>query len=203
MGLMIGSDHRIMLGRGDVLVVAICNVDLNKLDRAKSHTESSYGAKKSSGAYKGCDAYNEYERIIERQDIDAIMVITPDHWHTLISLAAMKSGKDVYVQKPMTLTIREGRQISDGAKQYGAILQVGSQQRSERAFRKACEIVRNGWIGNVHTIYTQLGEFPSPQTLPEEPVPDGFDYDRWLGPTPWYPYNKKRVEGNYGGGWRW
>jgi predicted dehydrogenase len=102
----------------------------------------------------------------------------------------------------MTLTIREGRLMSDTAKQYGAILQVGSQQRSERAFRKACEIVRNGWIGKVHTIYTQLGEFALPQTLPEEPIPDGFDYDRWLGPTPWYPYNKKRVEGNYGGGWR-
>ena len=130
------------------------------------------------------------------------MVVTPDHWHTMISVAAMKSGKDVYVQKPMTLTIREGRLMSDTARQYGAILQVGSQQRSERAFRKACEIVRNGWIGKVHTIYTQLGEFPPPQTLPEEPTPDGFDYDRWLGPTPWYPYNKKRVEGNYGGGWR-
>src|SRR5438105_2517569 len=100
MGLMMGSHHSIMLGRGDVQVAAICDVDRNKRERAKSHTESSYGAKKSSGAYKGCDAYNEYERIIERQDIDAIMVITPDHWHTLISLAAMKSGKDVYVQKP-------------------------------------------------------------------------------------------------------
>ena len=102
----------------------------------------------------------------------------------MISLAAMKSGKDVYVQKPMTLTIREGRLMSDVATQYGAILQVGSQQRSERAFRKACEIVRNGWIGKVHTIYTQLGEFPPPQTLPGEPIPDGFDYDRWLGPDP-------------------
>ena len=114
----------------------------------------------------------------------------------------MKSGKDVYVQKPMTLTIHEGRLMSDANRQYGAILQVGSQQRSERAFRKACEIVRNGWIGKVHTIYTDLGEFAPPQTLPEEAIPDGFDYDRWLGPTPWYPYNKKRVEGNYGGGWR-
>jgi hypothetical protein len=78
----------------------------------------------------------------------------------------------------------------------------GSQQRSERAFRKACEIVRNGWIGKVHTIYTGLGEFPPPATLPEQPIPEGFDYDRWLGPTPWYPYNGERVKGNYGGGWR-
>ena len=202
MGLMMRSHHHVMLGREDAQVVAVCDVDGDKLERAKTQTEKSYGARKASGTYKGCDAYNEYERIMERNDIDAVFVITPDHWHAMISLAAMKSGKDVYVQKPMTLTIREGRLMSVAARQYGAILQVGSQQRSERAFRKACEIVRNGWIGKVHTIYTHLGEFPAPQTLPGEAIPAGFDYDRWLGPTPWYPYNKKRVEGNYGGGWR-
>jgi len=202
MGLMMGGHHQIMLGRDGVQVLAVCDVDRTKRERAKERTEKSYAAKTASGSYKGCDAYNEYERVIERKDIDAVIVVTPDHWHTMISLAAMKSGKDVYVQKPMTLTIREGRLMSDANKQYGAILQVGSQQRSERAFRKACEIVRNGWIGKVHTIYTDLGEFAPPQTLPEEAIPDGFDYDRWLGPTPWYPYNKRRVEGNYGGGWR-
>ncbi len=202
MGLMMGSHHHIMLGREEVQVLAVCDVDLGKRERAKGQTEKAYGAKMASGTYKGCDAYNDYERLIERKDIDAVVVATPDHWHAMISLAAMKSGEDVYVQKPMTLTIREGRLMSDAATQYGAILQVGSQQRSERAFRKACEIVRNGWIGKVHTIYTQLGEFPAPQTLPEEAIPEGFDYDRWLGPTPWYPYNKKRVEGNYGVGWR-
>ena len=202
MGLMMGGQHHIMLSRDDVQVLAVCDVDRGKRERAKAVTEKAYSTKRGFGAYKGCDAYNEYERIIERKDIDAVMVVTPDHWHTMISVAAMKSGKDVYVQKPMTLTVREGRLMSTVATQYGAVLEVGSQQRSERAFRKACEIVRNGWIGKVHTIYTQLGVFPPPQTLPAEPIPDGFDYDRWLGPTPWYPYNKKRVEGNYGGGWR-
>ena len=202
MGLMMGSHHNIVLGREDAQVLAVCDVDRGKRERAKAHTENRYGGKKAGGGYKGCDAYNDYERVMERKDIDAVVVATPDHWHAMISIAAMKSGKDVYVQKPMTLTIREGRLMSDAAKQYRAILQVGSQQRSERAFRKACEIVRNGWIGKVHAVYTQLGEFPPAQTLPEEPIPAGFDYDRWLGPTPWYPYNKKRVEGNYGGGWR-
>jgi len=202
MGLMMGGQQQSMLGREEVQVLAVCDVDRGKRERARALTEKAYAAEKASGAYKGCDAYNEYERIIERSDIDAVLVVTPDHWHTMISLAAIKSGKDVYVQKPMTLTVREGRIMSDVTRQYGAILQVGSQQRSERAFRKACEIVRNGWIGKVHTIYTELGTFPPPQTLPAEPIPDGFDYDRWLGPTPWYPYNHKRVEGNYGGGWR-
>jgi predicted dehydrogenase len=202
MGLMMKGHHRAMLGRRDVQVLAVCDVDRTKREEAKSVTESAYGAKSPSGSYRGCDAYNEYERIVERKDIDAVFIVTPDHWHAMISLAAMTHGKDVYVQKPMTLTVREGRLMSDTARQYGAVLQVGSQQRSERAFRKACEIVRNGWIGKVHTIYAQLGEFPPPLPQPEEPVPAGFDYDRWLGPTPWYPYSRKRVEGNYGGGWR-
>lgn len=202
MGLMMHGHHRIMLSRSDTQVLAVCDVDRAKRETAKSQTETAYAEKKPSGSYRGCAAYNEFERIIERSDIDAVVVVTPDHWHAPISVAAMRAGKDVYVQKPMTLTVREGRWMSGTAKQYGAILQVGSQQRSERAFRKACEIVRNGWIGKVHTIYTQLGEFPPPQTLPAEPIPDGFDYDRWLGPTPWYPYNSRRVKGDYGGGWR-
>jgi predicted dehydrogenase len=131
-----------------------------------------------------------------------LLIATPDHWHVLQSIAAIKAGKDVYCQKPMTLTIHEGRLMSDACKQYGTVFQVGSQQRSEWQFRKACEIVRNGWIGKVHTVYARLGGFAPPTTLPEQPVPAGFDYDRWLGSTPWYPYNEERVKGNYGGGWR-
>ncbi len=201
-GLMMGGHQGHMCGRPDVQVLAVCDVHRNRRENARQAVERAYGARQPSGNYRGCAAYNEYERIIERRDIDAVVVVTPDHWHAPISVAAMRSGKDVYVQKPMTLTIREGRIMSDTARQHGAILQVGSQQRSERAFRKACEIVRNGWIGRVHTIYAGLGEFPPMRTLPEQPIPDGFDYDRWLGPTPWYPHNGERVRGDYGGGWR-
>lgn len=202
MGLMSGGHRNHVCGRDDTQVLAVCDVDRNKRENAKAAVERSYAAKRNVGDYKGCDAYNEFERIMERTDIDAVIVVTPDHWHAPISVMAMRTGKDVYVQKPMTLTIREGRIMSDTAKQYGAILQVGSQQRSERAFRKACEIVRNGWIGRVRTVYAGLGSFAPPRTLPEQPIPEGFDYDRWLGPTPWYPYNEERVKGNYGGGWR-
>ena len=99
MGLMMGGHHQIMLGREEVQVLAVCDIDRGKRERAKAQTEKAYGAKTASGAYKGCDAYNEYERIIERKDIDAVMVITPDHWHAMISIAAMKSGKDVYVHQ--------------------------------------------------------------------------------------------------------
>lgn len=202
MGLMMGGHFRSMLGRSDVQVLAVCDVDKRKREGAKQQAERKYAEKMASGEYKGCDAYLEYEEVCARSDIDAVFVITPDHWHAMCSLAAIKAGKDVYCQKPMTLTIKEGRLMSDACRQYGTVFQVGSQQRSEWAFRKACELVRNGRIGKVHTIYTRLGQFAPPATLPEQPIPEGFDYDRWLGPTPWYPYNEERVKGNYGGGWR-
>jgi predicted dehydrogenase len=202
MGLMMGSHRGHMTGRQDVQVLAVCDVDRNRREKGKADVERAYAQGMAGGTYKGCDAYNEYERIIERKDIDAVIVVTPDHWHAPMSVAAMRSGKDVYVQKPMTLTIAEGRVMAEVARQYGAILQVGSQQRSERAFRRAAEIVRNGRIGKVHTIYARLGRFGPPASLPEQPIPEGFDYDRWLGPTPWFPYNAERVKGDYGGGWR-
>ncbi len=202
MGLMMGGHLRGMCGRPDVQVLAVCDVDRGRRDKARESVESAYAQARASGTYKGCDAVNEFERVVERADIDAVLICTPDHWHAPIACAAIRAGKDVYVQKPMTLTLREGRVLSDLARSHGAIVQVGSQQRSERAFRRACEIVRNGWIGKVHKIYARLGEFPPPASLPEQPLPEGFDYDRWLGPTPWFPYNEERVKGNYGGGWR-
>ena len=201
-GLIMGGHRGYHLQRKDVQVMAVCDVHEGHRQRGLNDVEKAYGERKASGAYKGCDAYNEFERIMDRDDIDAVVVGTPDHWHAPISVAAMRSGKDVYVEKPMTLTIEEGKVMRDTAALYGRILQVGSQQRSENAFRKACEIVRNGWIGKVHTIHTRLGGFAPPHNPPAEPIPAGFDYDRWLGPTPWFPYNKERVEGNYGGGWR-
>ena len=202
MGLQMNGHFSGMLGRREVQVLAVCDVDRTKREQAKARAERTYASRAADGTYKGCDAYLEYERLCERTDIDAVMICTPDHWHAPISLAAIKTGKDVLSEKPMTLTIREGRLVSDACKQYGTIYQVGSQQRSEWAFRTACEIVRNGRIGKVKTCYASLGQFAPPMTLPAEPIPDGFDYDRWLGPTPWYPYNSERVKGDYGGGWR-
>ncbi len=202
LGLMMGGHMGHLLGRDDAMVLAVCDVAKGRREMMQNQINQTYARKLNKPEYKGCEAYLDFERIMERKDIDGVVVVTPDHWHAPISVMAMRSGKDVYVQKPMTLTIREGRIMSDTAKQYGSILQVGSQQRSERAFRKAAEIVRNGWIGKVHTAYASLGEFPQPRSLPEQPIPEGFDYDRWLGPTPWFPYNQERVKGDYGGGWR-
>jgi len=194
-GKMMKNHMNRMLSDDSVQIVAVCDVDRTKRENAKAWVEKAYGK-------KGCDAYNEHEYITDRSDIDACFVITPDHWHVPISLDAVRSGKDVYVEKPMSLTIREGRILADAVRRYGRVLQVGSQQRSDKAFRKAAEIVRNGWIGKVTEIRVRLGRFPVPKPLPEEPIPDGFDYDRWLGSTPWYPYNYERVKGDYAGGWR-
>lgn len=201
-GLIMGGHRGYHLQRKDVQVLAVCDVHAEKRERALKQVEDTYAKREGMGQYKGCEAYHEFERIMDRKDIDAVVVGTPDHWHAPISVAAMRSGKDVYVEKPMTLTIEEGKVMRAVSEQYGRILQVGSQQRSEQAFRRACEIVRNGWIGKVHTIYARLGSFAPPHHPPAEPIPKGFDYDRWLGPTPWFPYNAERVRGNYGGGWR-
>jgi predicted dehydrogenase len=157
---------------------------------------------KSGDRNKGIATYQYSEELLARKDIDAVWVTTPDHWHAPLSNAAMKAGKDVYCEKPLTLSIREGRVLVETARRYGRILQTGSQQRSERAFRKACEMVRNGWIGEIKAARARLGEFALPAPLAAEPIPQDFDYDRWLGSTPWRPYNAQRVLGNYGGGWR-
>jgi predicted dehydrogenase len=194
-GLMMNGHFQTMLNRKNAQIRAVCDVDTQKREEARDKVNAKYGN-------TDCAAYNEHEKIMERDDIDACFVVTPDHWHVPISLDAIRSGKDVYVEKPMSLTIREGRVLSDAVRRHGAILQVGSQQRSEYSFGKAAEMVRNGWIGKVHTVYANLNRFPDGNVLPEQPIPDGFDYDRWLGPTPWYPYNEDRVKGDYGGGWR-
>ena len=195
MGMMMDGHFNNMLNRENIQILAVCDVDESKREAARNRVNTKYGN-------SDCGCYNEHYEITSRSDIDAVFVVTPDHWHVPIAMDAVRSGKDVYVEKPMSLTIREGRMLSDTVRRYGAILQVGSQQRSEYSFGKAVEMVRNGWIGKVHTIYTDLGRFAPGEVLPEEPIPKGFDYDRWLGPTPWYPYNFRRVEGNYGGGWR-
>lgn len=194
-GLMMRAHFGRLLGDKRCQILAVCDVDKKKREEARDKVNAKNGD-------TACGCYNEHENIMERADIDACFIITPDHWHVPISLDAVRSGKDVYVEKPMSLTIREGRILSDAVRHHGAVLQVGSQQRSENSFGTAVELIRNGYIGEVHTVYARLGRFPDGKVLAEEAIPDGFDYDRWLGPTPWFPYNRRRVEGNYSGGWR-
>jgi predicted dehydrogenase len=198
-GLICGSHFGALTGRDDCRIVAVCDVNLVKARKMRDRAEKHYAALNQPG---GVDVYQYHEEVLARPDVDAVFVTTPDHWHAAIANAAMIAGKDVYCEKPLTLTVPEGRVLVNTARRHGRILQTGTQQRSNGAFRKAAEIVRNGLIGDIKHIRTRLGTFPAAQPLPEEPLPDEFDYDRWLGPTPWRPYNAKRVLGDYGGGWR-
>lgn len=192
-GLIMKGHRSYFRGRDNTVVAAVCDLYEDRLQSALEECQRENNA---------CVGYHHYEELLARKDIDAVVIGTPDHWHAAISIAAMKAGKDVYVEKPMTLTIEEGKAMVAAEKRYKRILQVGSQQRSESAFRKAAEIVRSGWIGKVKEVYCGLGSFPAPTDYPEQPVPEGFDYDKWLGPAPWEPYHKERVKSNYGGGWR-
>jgi len=191
-----------LLGRDDCQIVALCDVWRAKAEKMRQRVEQGYAENAGTSAFKGIDIYATHEELVARPDIDVVFATTPDHWHAAVSIAAMQAGKDVYCEKPMTLTVREGRTMVDVARRTGRVLQTGTQQRSESAFRRAATIVRNGWIGDIKSIRTKLGRFPPAPVLAEEPVPEGFNYDRWLGPTPWRPYNRLRVLGDYGGGWR-
>lgn len=201
-GLICGSHFNALIGREDCRIVAVCDVNLVKARKMRDRAEKAYSAAMPGGTYRGIDVYQHHEELLARDDIDAVFVTTPDHWHAAIANAAMIAGKDVYCEKPLTLTVPEGRILVNTARRHGRILQTGTQQRSNASFRKAAEIVRNGLIGDIKYIRTHLGEFAPAVPLPEETIPAEFDYDRWLGPTPWRPYNAKRVMGDYGGGWR-
>ncbi|MEN8829295.1 MAG: Gfo/Idh/MocA family oxidoreductase, partial [Lentimonas sp.] len=192
-GLQMGG-HVGIVGNKNVQPLYVCDVKPEALAKGEKLM--------ADRGYKGVTATPNYEDIINDSNVDGVMIVTPDHWHAAIAIAAMRSGKDVYVEKPMTLTIDEGKAMVEAEKRYNSIVQVGSQQRSESAFRKAAEIVRNGWIGDIQEVYVGLGSFPPGPLGAEEPIPAGFNYDKWLGPAPYEPYTARRVLGNYAGGWR-
>ncbi|WP_425616315.1 Gfo/Idh/MocA family protein [Anatilimnocola sp. NA78] len=168
---------------------AVCDVD-------KSHAAAA--AKKVTEKGNQCEVYTDYRRLLERKDIDAVVVTTPDHWHAKITIDACNAGKDVYVEKPLTLFVTEGRKMVEAARANKRVVQTGSQQRSSKEFRQACELTRSGYLGKIHTVLVGL-----PKTNhPGEPVPDSdppaeLDYDTWLGPAPARPYNKLRVHYNF------
>lgn len=179
----------------EIQPVAVCDVRTWQIDEA-------LGILGEKG-YKDVASTSYYEEIISNPAVDIVCVTTPDHWHAALAIEAMKAGKDVYVEKPMTLTIEEGKAVVEAEKKYGRIVQVGSQQRSSVYFRMAANLVHNGIIGDIKEIQCSLGQFPEPpENEPVVPVPEGFDYDRWLGPTAFYEYTEHRAKADYNGGWR-
>lgn len=192
-----GGNMDSFLNENDAQVVAVCDVDANHLRDAKRKVDSSYGN-------QDCKAYGDFRDVLARPDIDAVCLSLPDHWHGLIGVAAAKAGKDIFGEKPLTHNLREGRLLCDAIKYYGRIWQTGSWQRSVSHFRQACELVRNGRIGKIHTVEVGLpsGHADFGGTRGQEtacPPPPELDYDFWLGPAPLAPYCPARVHKN----WRW
>jgi predicted dehydrogenase len=177
------------LGQRDVQVLAVSDVDTNRRENARKIVEQRYAAQMKSGQYRGCTAYNDYRQLVARKDIDAVVIATPDHWHAIIVLDACRAGKDIYCEKPLSLTIREAKLMIDGVKKHKRVFQTGSHQRSDNEFRQACELVRNGRIGKIRTVHVNVGPPSRPCDLPEEKREPGLDWDRWLGPAPMRPYN--------------
>jgi predicted dehydrogenase len=181
------------LGRRGVEVVAVCDVVKERLDAAKATVEKRYADRVKSGAFKGVKAYDDFRELLDHKGLDAVVIATPDHWHHLPCVLAARAGKHVYCEKPLTHDVAEGRQIADEAKKAKIVFQTGSQQRSEfhGYFRKAVEYVWNGRIGRLKTVRIGVGGPPRPCDLPEEEVPEGTDWDFWLGPAPERAYNSK------------
>ncbi|MBN1342738.1 MAG: Gfo/Idh/MocA family oxidoreductase [Phycisphaerae bacterium] len=201
MGKMMRGHLGGFLNRSRCHVVAICDVESIRLGQQQRRVDDFYGNRYGKGSYKGCAAYKNFLALCDRDDLDAVVIATPDHWHALTALAALKSGKDVYCEKPLTLTINEGRYLVTATRRYGRVFQTGSQQRSSWQFRRACEIVRNGRIGKVHTVHVNVGDPSVECYLPAQPVPEGLDWDFWLGPAPYRPYNEDIAPPVTFGGW--
>lgn len=178
----------------EVQIVAVCDVDSWRLDAAKKQAEDYYAKKSPGGTYKGCATFKDFRELLARRDIDAVMISSPDHWHAPIAIAALKAGKDVSLEKPITRYIHEGRIIAGLALKHKRVFRVDSEFRSLEPMHRAAELVRNGRIGKLHTMRTGSPRegFP-PESEDVTPVPADLDYDLWLGPAPQVPYIQKRV----------
>jgi myo-inositol 2-dehydrogenase / D-chiro-inositol 1-dehydrogenase len=198
----IGREHD-MIGtlQHDVArITAVCDLDTNRLKDAKVLVENFYKKQTGKDKYMDVRMYDDYQEMLLNKDIDAVIISTPDFWHAQPAIEAALAGKDIYLQKPTSLTVTEGRMLSNVIKKTGRILQVGTQQRSTSQFRQAAELVRNGRIGKLHTIKVGLPGDPSGPSAPTMPVPKGFNYKAWLGSTPEVPYTQIGVHPQVGYG---
>jgi predicted dehydrogenase len=184
MGIQSRGHVNFCLGSKECQVLAVCDVDKTRREAAQKTVEKRYADATKSGTYKGCDTYIDFRELLARKDIDAVVICTPDHWHAIPCLEAIKAKKDVYCEKPLTLTIHEAKTLIDAARKMNVVFQTGSQQRSSNEFRTACELVRSGRIGRLQGVYVNVGGPSKPCDLKEEMDEPGLDWDRWLGPAP-------------------
>jgi predicted dehydrogenase len=189
-GNMGTGDQGAFLARGDVQYVAASDVRREMRERAQHAANQKYGN-------KDCQIYVDFRELLSREDIDAVHIATPDHWHAIMVIEACQAGKDVYCQKPETLTLREGPLMVAAARRYGRVVSGGSQRVLED-YRQIVDPCWSGELGELQSINVEVGPLSTVCNLPAEDVPDSMDWDRWLGPAPWAPYNSKRCDGNFG-----
>jgi len=179
------------LGTNEARIVAISEVYKAKaqltLDRIKTHYEKNT----QLGTYSDIPVYNDFRELLARKDVDAVVIATPDHWHAAMAVRAAEAGKDIYCEKPLALTVKEGRAMVNAARKYNRVFQTGSMQRSWPEFRQAAELIRNGYIGEVKSIKVNVGPPPKPYDLPAETIPEGLDWSAWLGPNAAVPFNSE------------
>ncbi|MCA9426268.1 MAG: Gfo/Idh/MocA family oxidoreductase, partial [Candidatus Omnitrophica bacterium] len=185
-GGMGGGDLRDHLKTGETNCVAVCDVDDSHANEKANQVEEHSG--------KRPDIYKDFRKVLDRDDIDTVIVATPDHWHALIAISACQAGKDVYCEKPLATSIHEGRVMVDAAEKYGRIVQIGTQQRSAEHYGDAIDFVKSGKLGKIRLIKAWAyldwkGELPP---KPDSDPPEGVDYDFWLGPAPKRPFNENR-----------
>ena len=178
------------LQEDDCQIVAVCDVDAGRRGEAVTEINTHYGN-------QDCVQYNDFRQLLARDDVDTLCIAVPDHWHAVISIAAIRAGKDIYGEKPLALTIAEGQAMVREVNQYACVWQTGSWQRSTAHFRFACELVRNGRIGKLQRVDVGIGPGEPIGPQPVMPVPEGLDYEMWLGPAPWAPYTEKRCHWNF------
>lgn len=186
-----GFDHlRGLLGRDDVQVVAACDAYRSKAEAAARAVEARYGAQTASGAHRGCQVTQDFREVLARPDVDAVVIASPEHWHAIMDVEALKAGKDVYGEKALALTVAEGRAVCEAVRRHGRVFQAGTQQRSDERFRFACELARNGHLGKLHTVTVAVPGGNSLPVLPVRPPPPDLHYDLWLGPSPRAPHRE-------------
>jgi predicted dehydrogenase len=204
-------DMQLFLTEDDVQVVAVCDVNrasggYRNADQflgrepARKLVDAYYAGQTRSGAYRSCAAYLDFREVLARPDVDAVVIVVPDHWHRVMTVMAAEAGKDIYCEKPLSLTVADGRAMVAAVRRYGVVLQTGSHERSRRQTRFAVELARSGRLGQLRKITAVVG--PWNKSGPESgwqptPVPEGFDYERWLGPAPWAPYHQDRCLYNF------
>lgn len=177
----------------DAQAVAVCDVDAWRLEQARHQIEQFYASQRPSGTFKGCRAFRDWRELVAQADIDAVMISTPDHWHVRMAVAALKAGKDVACEKPLTRNIGEGRLLCRTVAATGRVFRTDSEFRCLRAWHRAAQLVRNGKIGQLQRVLTATPKDPTLGPQPTQPVPAELDYDLWLGPAPERPYTEKRV----------